>query len=259
MKKKISLLLLVFVLALSFAGCGSQKTTISYDQSTLENSAEMIVQSFAQMGDSDFALLQEESEFSSNYRLLQSSLPIDHADFIAMMDAWQKATTDYGAYIEHGDYEVEATDKDVTLTTKAVFENNNDTELSFVFDEKLNMTSMTVDIHYTMGQILEKAGLNTLLGMGTVFCVLIFISLIISLFKFIPAIEAKFTKKGKAQAEAPKVPAAEAPKAVVKTAGTDDAQLVAVITAAIAAAEGTGNTDGFIVRSIKRRKTNKWN
>ena len=64
------------------------------------------------------------------------------------------------------------------------------------------MTSMTVDIHYTMGQILEKAGLNTLLGMGTVFCVLIFISLIISLFKFIPASESKCTKKGKAQAEA---------------------------------------------------------
>ena len=38
----------------------------------------------------------------------------------------------------------------------------------------------------------------------------------------------------------------------------DDGELVAVIAAAIAAAEGT-STDGFVVRSIKRRKSNRWN
>ena len=37
-----------------------------------------------------------------------------------------------------------------------------------------------------------------------------------------------------------------------------DTELVAVIAAAIATAEGT-TTDGFVVRSIKRRKSNKWN
>ena len=39
---------------------------------------------------------------------------------------------------------------------------------------------------------------------------------------------------------------------------TDDTELVAVIAAAIAAAEGT-TTDGFVVRSIRRRPSNKWN
>ena len=37
----------------------------------------------------------------------------------------------------------------------------------------------------------------------------------------------------------------------------DDAELVAVIAAAIAAAEGT-STDSFVVRSIRRRPSNKW-
>ena len=37
----------------------------------------------------------------------------------------------------------------------------------------------------------------------------------------------------------------------------DDDELVAVIAAAIAASEGT-TTDGFVVRSIKRSKNNKW-
>ena len=38
---------------------------------------------------------------------------------------------------------------------------------------------------------------------------------------------------------------------------TEDEELVAVI-AAIAAAEGT-TTDGFVVRNIRRRPSNKWN
>ena len=37
----------------------------------------------------------------------------------------------------------------------------------------------------------------------------------------------------------------------------DDLELVAVIAAAIAAAEGT-STDSFVVRSIRRRPSNKW-
>ena len=46
-----------------------------------------------------------------------------------------------------------------------------------------------------------------------------------------------------------------------ESAGTEDLladeELVAVIAAAIAAAEGAG-TDGFVVRSIRRRPSNKW-
>ena len=39
---------------------------------------------------------------------------------------------------------------------------------------------------------------------------------------------------------------------------SDDLELVAVIAAAIAASEGAASTDGFVVRSIKRASTNKW-
>ena len=57
--------------------------------------------------------------------------------------------------------------------------------------------------------------------------------------------------------------AAPAPAAVaapvVEEASNDD-ELAAVISAAIAAyeAEAGGSTDGFVVRSIKRRPSNKW-
>ena len=41
--------------------------------------------------------------------------------------------------------------------------------------------------------VFVKALLNTLMGMGTVFVVLIFISLLISLFVYIPVLEKKIT------------------------------------------------------------------
>ena len=41
------------------------------------------------------------------------------------------------------------------------------------------------------------------------------------------------------------------------TSAVSYTHLIAVISAAIAASEGT-STDGFVVRSIKRRKSNKW-
>ena len=97
---------------------------------------------------------------------------------------------------------------------------------------------------------MEKAALNTLIGMGTVFAVLILISIIIACFGLIPKIQAAFAKKE----EAPNVPVTPAVVAPAQTVEEDDdTELVAVIAAAIAAYEGSTNTDGFVVRSIRRR------
>lgn len=94
---------------------------------------------------------------------------------------------------------------------------------------------------------MPEALVNTALGMGTVFLVLILISFIIYLMKFIPELLDRSSGKKEA-APAPK-PAAPSQ--------TDDTQLVAVITAAISAAmeqEGTPvPADGLVIRSIKKR------
>ena len=39
---------------------------------------------------------------------------------------------------------------------------------------------------------------------------------------------------------------------------SDDTELVAVIAAAVAAYEGSGSTDGFVVRSIRKSNKSKW-
>ncbi len=99
---------------------------------------------------------------------------------------------------------------------------------------------------------MSEAGANTLMGMGTVFGVLIFMSLIISLFGFIPKITEKLSKKEqKATAPAKEVANTAAAQQADETE-MDQSELIAVITAAIVASEQK-STDSFVVRSIKRR------
>ena len=103
----------------------------------------------------------------------------------------------------------------------------------------------------TLGEKMSNAALNTLMGMGVVFAVLILISLIINCFKFL----SYFENKGKEETKAPAVkePVAPVPPSVEEAiAAQDDLELAAVVAAAIAASTGT-STDGFVVRSIKRR------
>lgn len=106
---------------------------------------------------------------------------------------------------------------------------------------------------------IPEALVNTVIAMGTVFLVLILISFIISLLKYIPALMDKLTKKEEPVQAIPQAQPAPAPKPVVQTpaAPADDTQLIAVITAAVAAAmeqDGVAvPADGLVIRSIKKR------
>lgn len=132
-------------------------------------------------------------------------------------------------------------------------------ELIFTNDIYLVMTSCTLNMDQTKGDLMVRAALNTLLGMGTVFIVLIFISLIISCFKYINAWEKKSAAaKAPAPASIPVPAPAPAPaEEAAEEDVTDDLELVAVITAAIAASQNT-SADGLVVRSIKRKTGAAW-
>lgn len=257
MKKKISLLGLVLILVLAFTGCS--KSEIQYNQSELEQYANFIIQNFSVMTDEQLDSFENMNELELDLTMLNTGVPVSGENFLTMIDAWKAAEEECGDFVSvSGEYTSKTTNEGVNLTTEAVFADRT-AELQFSFDDKMNMESITVSADYSTGEILQKAGLNTILGMGTVFVVLIFLSFVIYLLKFIPVLEKKFRGGSKAEpvsetaAPAP-VPAAEP---AVETA-SDDEELAAVIAAAIAASEGT-STDGFVVRSIKRRKSNKWN
>lgn len=108
---------------------------------------------------------------------------------------------------------------------------------------------------------IPEALVNTGIGMGTVFIVLILISFIIYLLKFVPRLLSGSKDKKKEAASTASAPKEtqkqeKAPEPVSTV--SDDSQLVAVIAAAIAAhmSEETGvpvAADGLVIRSIKKR------
>ena len=162
-----------------------------------------------------------------------------------------------------------ADDDSYTAVVQASFEKR-DLTFSLTAEESVSSyggtslvpTELSFVVNYSFGEKMEKAALNTLMGMGTVFLVLIFISLIISSFKKVNEIEANVKAK-KAGAEAPAAapapvqtaaPAAAPARTAAPAAGNaaNDVELVAVITAAIAAATGVP-ADSVNIRSITRK------
>ena len=107
---------------------------------------------------------------------------------------------------------------------------------------------------------MAEAGVNTIIGITVVFLALLFISFIISLFKYINKFEQMLANKKAGKANpAPQPAAAPAPVAEVAPE-TDDLELIAVITAAIHAyeeAQGNTVTGDLVVRSIKKRSS-RW-
>lgn len=167
------------------------------------------------------------------------------------MTAWNDAKAEVGEFVEAGEAEVEFSNRQYTATVPVDFEKL-DAEFIYVFEDADGMVtpvSVAVNVQYPLSTTMKNAGLNTLMGLGTVFVILILLIFVISLFKFIPG--SAGTKKEKKE-EAP-TPAPVQAVPVQETVQDADEELVAVIAAAIAAAEGT-TTDGFVVRSIRKIK-----
>ena len=114
------------------------------------------------------------------------------------MQSWQTSKDELGAKKDsNGETTVTFKDDQYTVTVPLKFEKA-EANFVYVFDSQGTPTSMSVDVQYGMGKTLQRAGLNTLMGIGTVFVMLILLSLLISLFRFIPNPEAK--KKAQAAA-----------------------------------------------------------
>ncbi|MBQ7604970.1 MAG: OadG family protein [Firmicutes bacterium] len=102
----------------------------------------------------------------------------------------------------------------------------------------------------TMGEKMAGAGITTLLGLGTTFVILCLIWLILSIMGKV--MTAGKAKKAAPAAEAVTTAPAAAPAAAPAENLAGDAQLVAVITAAIAAYEGSQSANSLVVRNITR-------
>lgn len=237
MKKKILLILSMCLIMLGLTACGEDPTKVDYNGFTydqLKGSCENTVEILQSMSESEKA----------------ACLASNDEKMVNLINRWEEAQEGVGAYVELGEFKITKSGKTLTCEQEIIYENR-PVILTYVYKaHNMELEDITVDQVQTLGEKMTNAALNTLMGMGVVFTVLILISLIISCFKFLTYFE-----KGK---ESKAVPAAKEPVAPVPPSveevldAQDDLELAAVIAAAIVASTGT-STDDFVVRSIKRR------
>ena len=256
--KKLASLLFMAMLVLGLTACGSKgpvETVV--DPAYAQQVSDFLVANIAEMPAEEMQYYVDMDAEDLQEILDQSGIPVMAEAFQDIFGAYTGDVELFGEYVSTDSYELKGDDEEATHTTSLTFEAHPAT-LMLVFDEDGVVTTGSIDPVLSTGEILEKAGLNTVIGMGTVFVILIFISFVIAL---LPKFTAMIENAGKKKEAAPAPKAAPAPVAAAPAAAAeelvDDLELVAVISAAIAAYTGT-SSDGFVVRSIKRSTTNKW-
>ena len=243
-RKLKSLLAMICVLALTLtmSVCAFAADTVTEDEvANYKSAAETLISQIAGFSDEE----------------IETYLAQNDAFTTATMQSWKGVKDELGTYSSIVSQDVEKDGDVVTISTVAQFEKAK-ADVVLMLDLGQQMyTSMTYSVQYSLADNMQRAGMNTLMGIGIVFLMLVFLSFVIGLFKYIE----KFQNVGKKKAaeEAPKAEEAPAPAIAQSEAAdedfADDLELVAVISAAIAAYENTSG-DSFVVRSIK--KSNKW-
>lgn len=232
----------VLALTLTMSVCAFAADTVTEDEvANYKSAAETLISQIAGFSDEE----------------IETYLTQNDAFTTATMESWKGVKDELGAYSSIVSQDVEKDGDVVTISTVAQFEKAK-ADVVLMLDLGQQMyTSMTYSVQYSLADNMQRAGMNTLMGIGIVFLMLVFLSFVIGLFKYIE----KFQNVGKKKAaeEAPKAEEAPAPAIAQSEAAdedfADDLELVAVISAAIAAYENTSG-DSFVVRSIK--KSNKW-
>ena len=318
---KKRLLLIVSMLAVTFAlaGCASsdKKVEFSYDKNTLvqtvENQAQYYIQTSNVKEIYDYAV--EEGGNSENDAIAVEAIKVfatmnkDYGDFISFIDfkddkELDKAVQEVDDKVTVSVY-AKCTEKEAVI--KATFVDNsavynyqkyNVMNQNGYTEEQANqlltsngiypykISEFEVAANQTLKDKMKTAGANTVIGMGIVFIALIFISFIISLLKYVPALLDKETREKRKAEKAKKALGSDAtlnvdkedetpagsvpaPAGIVDIVNTatgesvmNDSELVAVISAAVMAAQG-GKTrvrvnypsnDKLVVRPRKKNK-----
>ncbi len=247
MKKKIIFFTCCILSMFLLVACGGQVATEEmygdYTRADLEDRAMGLADELTSMSEED--VLQAQLYYSM-YGSQEESGEL----FASLLNDWTEVVSTCGDFSGYGEFTVDKSGKTVTCKLPINF-SKRDAELVFVYNAfDMELTAVNANMIYSTGEIMKKAGLNTVMGIGVVFVILVLISILISCFKVIPELEKKFAAKDEVVTASPEnleqIRAEE-----VSSTEADEGELIAVIAAAIAASTGA-STDSFVVRSIRR-------
>ena len=250
MKKKLVLLLCVLSCLMLVTGCSLTRENENLKESTLKKTAQTRVEEWF---NTDYQAIVDQVEQQGGIEVYKEQYSrTDYENLKATFDEYKNFTKlkdKYGAFkkIEKKEYCLASS---ASVSIRVLTEKNKKIVFTVSYDKYGTETDFKVEEYQSIGSIMGRAGLNTVMSMAIVFAVLIAISLLISCFKFIGAAQNKQEKQETPAVPAP-APVVAAPVAEENLA--DDLELVAVISAAIAAASENESADGLVVRSIVRR------
>ena len=307
MKQKIKRIFLAALLCMTvilgtLTTAYAAKTVSAEDEAMVRSVAEQVLQSVVTLDDASLDNYAGQAEMMGD--------PV----LAAGLQNWKQLRSELGPFVSMDSTRVIAVDNGYQANVQIIC-GERQADVAIGFDDQGKFTRFSFEKVETLSEKLESAFFNMLIGMGTVFAVLLFIAFIISRFKVINVYAEGIEKKKKADAEyaalvekTKKLPgvaknvskritpemvrAAVIPEGVkielipekteeapakAEDTGLDpqliavlsaavaaadsaiDPQLVAVITAAIMEAAGTdAGPDGLVVRSIRRASGAKW-
>lgn len=251
MKKLFSLLCLI-ACVFCFTACSAKDATVTNTLSSEDESYYV---------DSMVELMEEMYSYSDAelVDMIAESGDYMDASVVKWVENWLAVHDEIGSYISLNDKSVTVDGKNININLD-VHHAIRDVELKLIMDTKDETFTTTYNAKYTLAEKMTKAGLNTVIGISVVFVVLILISLLIGCFKYINQAEQAIKNKKENKSAVAAVGVDNAISQIVQNEEeelVDDLELVAVISAAIAAYTGT-SADGFVVRSIKKSNKKKW-
>ena len=160
-RKLKSLLAMVCVLALTLAMsvCAFAADTVTEDEAAnYKSAAETLISQIAGFSDEE----------------IENYLAQDDAFTTATMESWKSVKDELGAYSSIVSQDVEKDGDVVTISTVAQFEKAK-ADVVLMLDLGQQMyTSMTYSVQYSLAANMQRAGMNTLMGIGIVFLMLVF-------------------------------------------------------------------------------------
>lgn len=272
------MLICTLTCVLGLTGCGEEKQPTAYEQKKLEMATRMavevyvpMIQEYAEKGFDFSEYTKEEIEDFVKAEADTTNDLVEATGFVGAITSFQ-SSKDVVGDVTLGDATAKIDGDDIIVNIE-VKGSKKDADIEVVVsnDRFAVLKSAGLNPKADLKDKMVKASLNTVIGMGTVFIVLILISFLISLFKYIPpiveaiskkingvkeAIAGIFKKNKKKQEDKEESLENTIQQIVEKEESgndlSDDLELVAVISAAIAAYEGAQGADGYVVRSIRK-------
>lgn len=257
--KKLASILLMLTCIIGLTACGKEEKVMRHDPDLVKAQCQFLYEYVSlELPESElerydaFTVDEYNAYAASIYE--NTNIRADGEVIVAGIHSWVDSKEEIGRVTK------EVTVSDITIDAKedelivsvAIDGEIHDAVMEMMYDKNLHITNINTNIVYSFGELMEKAGIHTLIGMGTVFVILIAISLIIGCFGFIPKIQAAFSEKRQVKEAAEESVDNAIAGIIEREEVSDDCELIAVIAAAIAASEGASSTDGFVVRSIRK-------